>query len=173
MNILYISKTRFLFFAKTPANRPRNIAGPAVAKAHHHLIIILLVMLLAFAKIRCAILLALVCSACCFAAFDPSPVLSDTVFVEDSNAVEYGISGCDEGAQSCIVVARGCREEYFAVNEKVDSNEPNESLLARVYGAEPLQDSSKVYSQWASDCKQEESRPLHSSLFTKLACTEF
>lgn len=115
-------------------------------------------MLLAFAKIRCAILFALVWSACCFAAFDPSPVLSDTVFVEDSIAVEYGVSGCDEGAQSCIVVARGCREEYFAVNEKVDPNEPKESLLARVYGAEPLQDSSKVYGQWASDCKQEESR---------------
>ncbi|WP_143151987.1 hypothetical protein [Fibrobacter sp. UWR3] len=115
-------------------------------------------MLLAPAKIRCAVLLALVCSACCFAAFDPSPVLSDTVFVENSTAVEYGISGCDECAQSCIVVARGCREEYFAVNEKVDPSESNESLLARVYGAEPLQDSSKVYGQWASDCKQEESR---------------
>ena len=115
-------------------------------------------MLLAPAKIRCAVLLALVCSACCFAAFDPSPVLSDTVFVEDSNAMEKGYSRCDTGAQSCIVVARGCREEYFAVNEKVDPNEPKESLLARVYGAEPLPDSSRIYAQWASDCKEKESR---------------
>ncbi|WP_297948483.1 hypothetical protein [uncultured Fibrobacter sp.] len=117
-----------------------------------------------FAKIRYVILYVLVCGACCFAAYDPSPILPDTVFVEDSIAVEEGYSRCDTGAQSCIVVGRGCREEYFAVNEKIDPNEPEDSLLARVYGAEPLQDSSRIYGQWASNCKEEQTRGFSGAL---------
>ena len=55
-----------------------------------------------FAKIRYVILYVLVCGVCCFAAFDPSPILPDTVFVEDSNAMENGYSRCDTGETGSI-----------------------------------------------------------------------
>lgn len=63
-----------------------------------------------------------------------------------------------EKVQSNIVVSRGCREEHFTLDEFVDASESEESLLARVYGSEPLQDSSGIYRQWASNCKKEETR---------------
>ncbi len=74
-----------------------------------------------------------------------------------SDSVEQDNLLCEK-VQSCIVVSRGCREEHFALDEFVDASESEESLLARVYGSEPLQDSSQIYRQWASSCKKEETR---------------
>ena len=178
-----------------------------------------------FRAIRLFILLLLVCGIRSFAAYDPAPapILPDTVFVENSDAVKEGMSHCGEKVQSStvdsrrcrahgfyanekadgeknedslfasvygsyslsdsslnkpndcsdaeqkenllcekvqsnIVVSRGCREEHFTLNEFVDPSESEESLLARVYGSEPLQDSSGIYRQWASNCKKEETR---------------
>lgn len=108
--------------------------------------------------IRLFILLFLVCGIRSFAAYDLATILPDTVYVEDSNAVKAGNSYCSDDAQSCIIVTRGCREEHFTLDEFVDASESEESLLARVYGSEPLQDSSGIYRQWASNCKKEETR---------------
>ena len=74
-----------------------------------------------------------------------------------SDSVEQDNLLCEK-VQSCIVVSRGCREEHFTLDEFVDASESEESLLARVYGSEPLQDSSGIYRQWASNCKKEETR---------------
>ncbi len=176
-----------------------------------------------FKAIRLFILLLLVCGIRSFAAYDSAPILPDTVFVENSDAVKEGMSHCGEKVQSSIVdsrrcrahgfyanekadgeknedslfaslygsyslsdsslnkpndcsdaeqkenllcekvqsnivVSRGCREEHFTLDEFVDASESEESLLARVYGSEPLQDSSGIYRQWASNCKKEETR---------------
>ena len=176
-----------------------------------------------FRAIRRFLFLFLVCGISSFAAYDSVPILPDTVFVENSDAVKEGMSHCGEKVQSStvdsrrcrahgfyanekadgeknedslfaslygyyplsdsslnkpndcsdaeqkenllcekvqsnIVVSRGCREEHFTLDEFVDASESEESLLARVYGSEPLHDSSGIYRQWASNCKKEETR---------------
>lgn len=63
----------------------------------------------------------------------------DTVYVE-------------RGIPSHIVVARGCFEKSFPVDEEIGENETQEQLLARIYGSEPLADSSAVYKAWAESC---------------------
>lgn len=88
---------------------------------------------------------------------------SDTVYVEypsvSSSAPDYGRPSNEKGGdferdsvRAWIVVRRGCREETFPVTEKVPHNATQEQLLAFVYGSEPLEDSSKVYRDWASSC---------------------
>lgn len=63
----------------------------------------------------------------------------DTVYVE-------------RGIPSHIVVARGCFEKSFPVYEEIGENETQEQLLARIYGPEPLADSTAVYKAWADSC---------------------
>ena len=63
----------------------------------------------------------------------------DTVYVE-------------RGMPSHIVVARGCFEKSFPVDEEIGENETQEQLLARIYGSQPLADSSAVYKAWAESC---------------------
>ena len=63
----------------------------------------------------------------------------DTVYVE-------------RGIPSHIVVARGCFEKSFPVDEEIGENETQEQLLARIYGSQPLADSSAVYKAWAESC---------------------
>ena len=53
---------------------------------------------------------------------------------------------------SHIVVARGCFEKRFPVGAEIGENETQEQLLARIYGSEPLADSSAVYKAWAESC---------------------
>ena len=54
----------------------------------------------------------------------------------------------------CAVVLKN----VFPVSEEIGDNETQEQLLARVYGSEPLADSSAVYKAWADSCKRAESR---------------
>ncbi|MBR3072366.1 hypothetical protein [Fibrobacter sp.] len=97
--------------------------------------------------IRHFILLLLVCGVCSFAAYDPSPIPDvDTVYVGR------------EKSPANIIVVRGCAENVFPVSEEIGDNETQEQLLARVYGSEPLADSSAVYKAWADSCKRAESR---------------
>lgn len=58
----------------------------------------------------------------------------------------------DRGIPSHIVVARGCFEKSFPVYEEIGENETQEQLLARIYGPEPLADSTAVYKAWADSC---------------------
>ena len=91
--------------------------------------------------IRHFILLLLVCGVCSFAAYDPSPIPDvDTVYVGR------------EKSPANIIVVRGCAENVFPVSEEIGDNETQEQLLARVYGSEPLADSSAVYKAWAESC---------------------
>lgn len=113
--------------------------------------------------IRCIFLL-LVCSVYCTAQIDFIEHLPDTVFVESSKDVAEGKSFCEGKGKSCIVVSRGCREQAFPIDENVGSEESENKLLSRVYGPVPLQDSSKVYGQWASTCKSDESSRRTTSL---------
>ena len=96
--------------------------------------------------IRHFILLLLVCGICSFAAYDSSAILPDTVYVGR------------EKSPANIIVVRGCAENVFPVSEEIGDNETQEQLLARVYGSEPLADSSAVYKAWADSCKRAESR---------------
>ena len=58
----------------------------------------------------------------------------------------------DRGNPSYIVVGRGCFEKSFPVYEEIGENETQEQLLARIYGPEPLADSTAVYKAWADSC---------------------
>jgi hypothetical protein len=81
------------------------------------------------------------------AAYDPNPIPEvDTVYV------------AREKSSTNIIVVRGCSENVFPVSEEIGENETQEQLLARVYGSEPLADSSAVYKAWADSCKRAESR---------------
>lgn len=88
---------------------------------------------------------------------------SDTVYVEyysvnspAPNEVSYSYArgGNPEAVmqRARIVVRRGCRVETFPVTQTVPHNATQEQLLALVYGSEPLEDSSKVYRDWATSC---------------------
>ena len=90
---------------------------------------------------------------------------SDTVYVKYSSvsfpASNYGSYPYAEGQgygtivqRAWIVVRRGCREESFPVTQTIPYNATEEQLLAIVYGAEPLEDSSEVYRDWARSCME-------------------
>jgi len=81
------------------------------------------------------------------AAYDSNPIPEvDTVYV------------AREKSSANIIVVRGCSENVFPVSEEIGENETQEQLLARVYGSEPLADSTAVYKAWADSCKRAESR---------------
>ena len=93
------------------------------------------------------LLLFLLFASLANAAYDTSPIPDvDTVYVGR------------EKSPANIIVVRGCSENVFPVSEEIGENETQEQLLARVYGSEPLADSSAVYKAWADSCKRAESR---------------
>ena len=93
------------------------------------------------------LLLFLLFASLANAAYDPNPIPEvDTVYV------------AREKSSTNIIVVRGCSENVFPVSEEIGENETQEQLLARVYGSEPLADSSAVYKAWADSCKRAESR---------------
>ena len=93
------------------------------------------------------LLLFLLFASLANAAYDPNPIPEvDTVYV------------AREKSSANIIVVRGCSENVFPVSEEIGENETQEQLLARVYGSEPLADSSAVYKAWADSCKRAESR---------------
>lgn len=81
--------------------------------------------------------------------------------------VSYGLSEQDSVYVSkngnYIVVSRGCEERYYKQSAPVDSSLSRDSLLARVFGNKPFQDSIGLYEAWSKNCERYADKSLTES----------
>lgn len=63
-----------------------------------------------------------------------------------------GLFSSNCGGEFCVVVQRGCSSKTYPVDGPIGPDESQEQLLARVFGPETLQNSSKIYEEWSSHC---------------------
>ncbi|MCK9183521.1 MAG: hypothetical protein M0P13_11685 [Fibrobacteraceae bacterium] len=70
--------------------------------------------------------------------------------------INYGTSFHDtvtvSNSKEDIIVERGCKERWIKQDSTIEENLTEEQLLARVYGAAQLKDSSAIYGAWQDSC---------------------